>query len=79
MNDFYMFFIFYLVVVLHLPLGIASLTQQKTAKRKLSMIEEISEGISCENNKTARKSMPRSITTGKILMDILFLVFRNLL
>lgn len=79
MSDFYMFFIFYLVVVLHLPLGTASLTQQKTAKRKLSMIEEISEGISCENNKTARKSMPRSITTGKILMDILFLVFRNLL
>ncbi|XP_063589875.1 uncharacterized protein LOC134766864 [Penaeus indicus] len=41
----------------------ASLTQQKTAKRKLSMIEEVSEGINCENNKIARKSMPRSITT----------------
>lgn len=71
--------IFILVVVLHLPLGTATLTQEKTAKRKLSMIEEVEEGATKENNKRARKFVPRSITTGKIPMSVLFLVFRDLL
>ncbi|XP_042866178.1 uncharacterized protein LOC122249413 isoform X3 [Penaeus japonicus] len=38
-------------------------SQEKTAKRKLSMIEEGPEGTGCETNKTARKFMSRSITT----------------
>lgn len=41
----------------------ATLTQEKTAKRKLSMIEEVEEGVTKENNKRARKFVPRSITT----------------
>lgn len=63
-------------MVLHFPLGITP-SQEKTAKRKLSMIEEGPEGTGCETNKTARKFMSRSITTGKIPMVITFLIITD--